>query len=288
MNTKRINDKYNRLDIKIPIDIYNQVSEIAVNSFDAKIHHISNKPEITPTLLYLLELGIESFLGGNELTKKPNTDNYTDTIPITDNEVKELIKKELLPMHERLNDLLTIQSQVDELKAILYRLTNTDNLTDNVAVELINDTDTITDNDTDTIKEDANTSPIQSQQLAEDTPEVDNTKDSTLLELPISSIVEELGQTIPNEELTANNEDIPIIDSELTVTESEIIPNCDSEIKSFEEAKKEVERLRSLGKDNGAIAKSLTGNYFTASGTGTIWRNNQVKRIVDDMNKLTN
>ena len=169
MKTKRVNDEFHRLDVKLPMGVYEQVSEIAVNSFDAKIHHISNKPEITPTLLYLLELGIESFSNGNELSKKPNTDNYTDTIPITDNEVKELIKNALIPMHERLNDLVTVQSQVDELKTILYRLTNTDNkpikpdnvavamsedLTNTLAVELINNTDNLTDNDTDTIKED--------------------------------------------------------------------------------------------------------------------------------------
>jgi len=140
MNTKRVNDEFHRLDVKLPIELYEQISTIAVNSFSARVHHISGKPEITPTLIYLLELGVQSFTSGNELIKKYDTDKYTDTIPITERGVKTLIKDELIP----------IQSKLDELSEIVYRLTNTDTNTDSLSIAVTDRIlDNLTDNNTD-------------------------------------------------------------------------------------------------------------------------------------------
>jgi len=124
MTTKRANNEFHRLDVKLPIDVYEQISKIAVNSFSARIHHISGKPEITQTLIYLLELGIQSFLDGNELIKKYDTDKYTDTIPITEKGVKQLIKEELVP----------IQSRLNELSEVIHRLTYTEKDTDILSI----------------------------------------------------------------------------------------------------------------------------------------------------------
>lgn len=165
MKTKRVNEEFHRLDVKLPLAVYEQISDIAVKSFDAKIHHISNKPEITPTLLYLLELGIESFTNGNELVKKSNTDN----IPINDNRIKELIKDELIP----------VQSKLDELSELVYRLTNTDKLTDTLEIELNNDTD----------KEDI-------------------TESNALSELPTLPLNEDLPHNIPENETVLINDDV--------------------------------------------------------------------------------
>lgn len=140
MATKRVNNEFHRLDIKLPIDVYKQISKIAVNSFSARIHHISGKPEITQTLIYLLELGIQSFLDGNELIKKYDTDKYTDTIPITEKGVKQLIKEELVP----------IQSRLNELSKVIHRLTYTDNNTDIISIAVNEGTlAKITDNNAD-------------------------------------------------------------------------------------------------------------------------------------------
>ncbi|WP_342597291.1 hypothetical protein VKI21_00980 [Cyanobacterium aponinum UTEX 3222] len=140
MATKRVNNEFHRLDVKLPIDVYEQISKIAVNSFSARIHHISGKPEITQTLLYLLELGIQSFLDGNELIKKYDTDKYTDTIPITEKGVKQLIKDELIP----------IQSKLDELSEVIHRLTYTESNTDGLSIAVTEEIlEGITDNNTD-------------------------------------------------------------------------------------------------------------------------------------------
>ena len=56
--TGRKTDNVTRVDIRIPNDLYQQISEIAVSHFHAKIHHRSNKPEVTPTILELIKIGI--------------------------------------------------------------------------------------------------------------------------------------------------------------------------------------------------------------------------------------
>lgn len=68
----RSTDKFHRQDFKIPIDLYQRLQEIAVKHFSAKIHHRSNKPEITSTLIYLLQLGIESLESSDEPKKLVN------------------------------------------------------------------------------------------------------------------------------------------------------------------------------------------------------------------------
>ena len=54
----RRTDDITRVDIRIPNELYDEISAIAINHFNAKIHHRSNKPEITPTILELIKIGI--------------------------------------------------------------------------------------------------------------------------------------------------------------------------------------------------------------------------------------
>lgn len=222
MNTKRVNNEFHRLDVKLPIDVYTQISEIAVNSFDARVHHISGKPEITPTLIYLLEMGIQSFLNGSELIKKYDTDKLTDNIPITEKWVKELIKDELIP----------IQSKLDELSEMVYRLTNTDNNTDNelIGVEniavamterILEDiTDSNTDNDTDKI------SHSESSNLS--------LKEDHVMEIrkdTINPYVNNLNTAIEVESKEVEEEDKPI-DLDIEVMTPNSINNGNNELQS--------------------------------------------------------
>ena len=52
MNSRQT-DTVTRVDIRIPNHLYNQIQSIAIAHFNAKIHHRSNKPEVTPTILGL-------------------------------------------------------------------------------------------------------------------------------------------------------------------------------------------------------------------------------------------
>ncbi len=57
MNSRQT-DTVTRVDIRIPNHLYSQIQKIAINHFNAKIHHRSNKPEVTPTILELIQIGI--------------------------------------------------------------------------------------------------------------------------------------------------------------------------------------------------------------------------------------
>ncbi|MGF1489646.1 MAG: helix-turn-helix domain-containing protein [Prochloraceae cyanobacterium] len=105
--------KVKRQDIRIPIDFYNRLKKIAVERFNAHVHHRSGEPTITPTLLKLAELGIEYLESGladkkTEITttevfkrlenlESNNTDNNTDKF------LKELLSR-IEAIENNLND----------------------------------------------------------------------------------------------------------------------------------------------------------------------------------------
>ena len=86
--------KVKRQDIRIPLDFYNRLKQIAVEKFNAPIHHRSNEPAITPTLLKLAELGIEYLESGL-------ADSNTDIIP------NQLLDR-LESLERKLNDSIGI------------------------------------------------------------------------------------------------------------------------------------------------------------------------------------
>ncbi len=78
-----------RIDLRIPNDLLEEVRDIAKNRFNAKIHHISKQPEITSTLIKLIEYGIQFIEQGY-------TDNTPDNLPDKTIQVlTERVKQEL-------------------------------------------------------------------------------------------------------------------------------------------------------------------------------------------------
>lgn len=269
----------NRYEIHLTDKLMEEIEGIAISD-GAKVHHISKKPIIRDTVISLLELGIKAVFEGVELPKKPNTPN-TDI----DNRI------DLTVLDSKIEDKLKpLYALISELSDKLNHITNTD-INNNYTDNSINDTDNINRielNDNVVGYVDAVSCAIVNNILSsvkEDTPEVDNTNDSTLLECDILPIETNSPQMIPNKELTANNDDISNSDSELTedktdnaVTVNEDTVNCGNEVKSFEEAVKEIKKLRSQEKTNGTIAKELTGKFYTKKGK-TNWSGTQVSRI---------
>ncbi len=49
-----------RIDLRLPNDLLENIQDLAADRFNAPIHHISGKPEITPVIIYLLRLGINA------------------------------------------------------------------------------------------------------------------------------------------------------------------------------------------------------------------------------------
>ena len=76
-----------RLDLRIPNELLEKCRKLAANTFKAPKHHISGKPELTPTLVHLIELGIKYL----ETFPDTDTDSCLDTLP--DNYLDKLTVK---------------------------------------------------------------------------------------------------------------------------------------------------------------------------------------------------
>jgi hypothetical protein len=67
-----------KIDLKISEDLLEKVRDVAVKRFDARIHHISKKPEVTYTINKLIQIGIDALESGyhdnNQVTIPPNPD----------------------------------------------------------------------------------------------------------------------------------------------------------------------------------------------------------------------
>jgi hypothetical protein len=53
-----------KVDLRISEELLEKVREVAVERFDARIHHISKQPEVTYTINKLIQIGIEALESG--------------------------------------------------------------------------------------------------------------------------------------------------------------------------------------------------------------------------------
>lgn len=53
-----------KIDLRISEDLLTKVRKVAVERFDARIHHISKQPEVTYALNKLVQIGIEALESG--------------------------------------------------------------------------------------------------------------------------------------------------------------------------------------------------------------------------------
>ena len=89
MNSRQT-DTVTRVDIRIPNHLYSQIQSIAIAHFNAKIHHRSNKPELTPTILELIQIGIA---------------HIESNLPVTDESVTDELKKQINDLDMRLKEV---------------------------------------------------------------------------------------------------------------------------------------------------------------------------------------
>jgi hypothetical protein len=75
-----------RIDLRLPNDLLETIQNLAADRFNAPIHHISGKPEITPVIIHLIRLGINAL-----------SEDQTDVYPFnlkTDQTDTDLITRE--------------------------------------------------------------------------------------------------------------------------------------------------------------------------------------------------
>ena len=69
-----------KVDLRIDESLLETVREIALSRFNAKIHHISHKPEVTETINQLIRYGIEYLDKGYLDTDRVNPIVYPDNV----------------------------------------------------------------------------------------------------------------------------------------------------------------------------------------------------------------
>ena len=98
MNSRQT-DTVTRVDIRIPNHLYSQIQSIAIAHFNAKIHHRSNKPELTPTILELIQIGIA---------------HIESNLPVVDESVTDELKKQISDLDTRLSEVERSLSNSEE------------------------------------------------------------------------------------------------------------------------------------------------------------------------------
>ena len=98
MNSRQT-DTVTRVDIRIPNHLYSEIQAIAVAHFNAKIHHRSNKPEVTPTILELIQIGIA---------------HIEFLLPVVDESVTDELKKQISDLDTRLKEVEGKLSEVQD------------------------------------------------------------------------------------------------------------------------------------------------------------------------------
>ncbi|NJS42301.1 hypothetical protein HC766_09325 [Candidatus Gracilibacteria bacterium] len=89
-----------RCDVRIPIALFNQIEDIAVNRFNVPLYHKTGKPQVSSTIIELIKIGIATL----------NGDALPDNV-----DVDRKIENSIEPLQKQINQLaialLTLQNQ---------------------------------------------------------------------------------------------------------------------------------------------------------------------------------
>jgi hypothetical protein len=94
-----------KVDLRIDESLLETVRKIALSRFNAKIHHISHKPEVTETINQLIRYGIEYLDKGYLDTNRDNPIVYPDNV----------VTKEALD-----NAIAEVKDQLGEFKSLVF------------------------------------------------------------------------------------------------------------------------------------------------------------------------
>ena len=100
-----------KVDLRIDDDLLETVREIALHRFNAKVHHISHKPEVTGAINQLIRYGIEYLEKGYQDSDRSNPIVYPDNVV-----TQELLESAIAPLMDEFNRLNALRSEFQELK----------------------------------------------------------------------------------------------------------------------------------------------------------------------------
>jgi hypothetical protein len=160
MNKYQTREHDTKIDVRFPEGVYSAIELIATVD-DAKIHHISNRRILTPTVIKIVKLGISQLMA-----------QYPDKYPInlSDTGLSETSSIDLSA--NTLDRLSIVEGEIDLLKKLIDNLS--DKLGDNQS-DILDDSSRI-DNQSDTLDD---SSRIDNQSdILDDSSRIDNQSDT--------------------------------------------------------------------------------------------------------------
>lgn len=130
MNKYQTREHDTKIDVRFPEGVYSAI-ELIATADEAKIHHISNKRILTPTVIKLVKLGISQLIA-----------QYPDKYPINLSDTGLSGTNSINLSDNALTRLTTVEAEVESLKKLIEILS--DKLDD--SSRICNQSDTIDDN----------------------------------------------------------------------------------------------------------------------------------------------
>ena len=116
MNNQRQKGNIKRTDIRLPIPLYEELQKIAVERFNAPIHHISGKPEISSTLIELVRYGIRYLqLGLTDTYTAKVPDKINQRLEAIEQQLEQLVRERLDSFSPKIQPLLAQKKEMEEL-----------------------------------------------------------------------------------------------------------------------------------------------------------------------------
>lgn len=112
MNKYQTREHDTKIDVRFPEEVYSAIKLIATAD-EAKIHHISNKRILTPTVIKLVKLGISQLIA-----------QYPDKYPINLSDTGLSGTNSINLSDNALTRLTTVEAEVDSLKKLIEELSD--------------------------------------------------------------------------------------------------------------------------------------------------------------------